>query len=113
MDMSQHSTHHETVHIIANLDELERKLFAVGQLSFRSYKVINCSVTRLHNNLLINTCVLFLRNGFEENLARSTQLLLLPVTEKGNLLKLQFRNNYQFVRCIFGPYLINNYIEQL
>nr|SVE94570.1 EOG090X0G8U [Simocephalus serrulatus] len=38
MDMSQHSTHHETVHLIANLDELERKLFAVGQLSFRSYK---------------------------------------------------------------------------
>nr|CAH0100694.1 unnamed protein product [Daphnia galeata] len=38
MDMSQHSTHHETVHIISNLDELERKLFGVGQLSFRSYK---------------------------------------------------------------------------
>lgn len=40
MDMSQHSTHHETVHIIANLDELERKLFGVGQLSYRSYKVL-------------------------------------------------------------------------
>ncbi len=38
--MSQHSTHHETVHIIANLDELERKLFGVGQLSYRSYKVL-------------------------------------------------------------------------
>lgn len=39
MDMSQHSTHHETIHLIANLDELERKLFSVGQLSYRSYKV--------------------------------------------------------------------------
>nr|SVE74513.1 EOG090X0G8U [Daphnia barbata] len=38
MDMSQHSTHHETIHLIANLDELERKLFRVGQLSFRCYK---------------------------------------------------------------------------
>nr|SVE92722.1 EOG090X0G8U [Megafenestra aurita] len=38
MDMSQHSTHHETIHLIANLDELERKLFSVGQLSYRSYK---------------------------------------------------------------------------
>lgn len=39
MDISQHSAHHETVHLIANLDELERKLFFVGQLSFRSFKV--------------------------------------------------------------------------
>nr|SVE93328.1 EOG090X0G8U [Moina brachiata] len=38
MDMSQHSTHHETVHLIAHMDELERKLFAVGQSSFRHYK---------------------------------------------------------------------------
>nr|SVE70131.1 EOG090X0G8U [Eubosmina coregoni] len=38
MDMSQHSTQHETIHLIANLDELERKLFAVGQLSYKNYK---------------------------------------------------------------------------
>ena len=40
MDMSQHSTQHETIHLIANLDELERKLFAVGQLSYKNYKVL-------------------------------------------------------------------------
>jgi len=39
MDMSQHSTQHETVHLIAHLDELERKLFSVGQQSFKNYKV--------------------------------------------------------------------------
>ena len=39
MDISQHSTHQETVQLIAHLDELERKLFYVGQMSFRSYKV--------------------------------------------------------------------------
>ena len=39
MDMSQHSTQHETVHLIAHLDELERKLFFVGQQSFKNYKV--------------------------------------------------------------------------
>ena len=39
MDMSQHSTQHETVHLIAHLDELERKLFTVGQQSFKNYKV--------------------------------------------------------------------------
>lgn len=38
MDMSQHSTQHETVHLIAHLDELERKLFTVGQQSFKNYK---------------------------------------------------------------------------
>ena len=72
MDMSQHSAHHETVHIIANLDELERKLFSVGQLSFRSYKVIYCydCITNLQTNVF-----LFCRSGFAENLARSTQLL--------------------------------------
>ena len=39
MDISQHSTHQETVQLIAHLDELERKLFAVGQSSFKSFKV--------------------------------------------------------------------------
>ena len=39
MDISQHSNHQETIQLIAHLDELERKLFAVGQLSFKSYKV--------------------------------------------------------------------------
>ena len=39
MDMSQHSSHQETLKLIAHLDELERKLFSVGQLSFKSYKV--------------------------------------------------------------------------
>ena len=41
MDKAQHSTHQETIHLTAHLDELERKLFAVGQLSFKSYKVLS------------------------------------------------------------------------
>jgi len=38
MDLSQHSTHQETVQLVSHLDELERKLFGVGLLSFRSFK---------------------------------------------------------------------------
>lgn len=73
MDISQHSAHHETVHLIANLDELERKLFFVGQLSFRSFKV---RILNIHFESGSHLSLLQLyRNGLEENQAKSTQLL--------------------------------------
>jgi hypothetical protein len=75
MDMSQHSTHHETVHIISNLDELERKLFGVGQLSFRSYKVSLYRLLCCIQHLFCNQNFFFHRSGYGENPTRSTQLL--------------------------------------
>ena len=65
MDMSQHSTHHETVHLIAHLDELERKLFAVGQTSHRNFKVYK--LYNIFQNNIYNHKFKIFRNGFEEN----------------------------------------------
>jgi len=66
MDMSQHSTQHETVHLIAHLDELERKLFFVGQQSFKNYKVHIFFWSKHVKYYMINALINYLkycRNG--------------------------------------------------